>query len=162
MATKKTTLYTQQGFKALKDELDYLKNVKREEVKRDLSTARSFGDLSENSEYDEARNEQAKNEARIEELKEMIENAIIVNEAALDATVISLGSFVKVYDNDFEEEVEYTIVGSNEANPMEGKISDLSPIGRALIGKRAGDSISVAAPGGTIELKVLAVSRAQK
>ena len=154
--------YTQEGYDALEAEYKERTGAKREEIRRAIDTARSFGDLSENSEYDEARNEQAKNEARIEELKEMIENAIIVNEAALDATVISLGSFVKVYDNDFEEEVEYTIVGSNEANPMDGKISDLSPIGRALIGKRAGDSISVAAPGGTIELKVLEVSRAQK
>ena len=154
--------YTQEGYDALVAEYKERTGAKREEIRHAIDTARSFGDLSENSEYDEARNEQAKNEARIEELKEMIENAIIVNEAALDAAVISLGSFVKVYDNDFEEEVEYTIVGSNEANPMEGKISDLSPIGRALIGKRAGDSISVAAPGGTIELKVLAVSRVQK
>ena len=97
MATKKTTLYTQQGFKALKDELDYLKNVKREEVKRDLSTARSFGDLSENSEYDEARNEQAKTEARIKELEELINNAEIVDESKIDTSVVGVGSTVKLY-----------------------------------------------------------------
>ena len=154
--------YTPQGFKALQDELDYLVNVRVEENKKEISTARAFGDLSENSEYDEARNEQAKTDARIAELKEMMENAVIVDEAKLDASVVSLGSFVKVYDVDFEEDVEYMIVGSNEANPMDGKISDLSPIGRALIGKKAGDTVEVTAPGGTIKLEVREVSRAQK
>ena len=154
--------YTQDGYDELVKEYKFLTTEKREQVRRAIDEARSFGDLSENSEYDEARNEQAKTEARIAELKEMMENAIIVDEAKLDASVISLGSFVKVYDVDFEEDVEYTIVGSNEANPMDGKISDLSPIGRALIGKKAGDSVEVTAPGGTIKLEVREVSRAQK
>ena len=154
--------YTQDGYDELVKEYKFLTTEKREQVRRAIDEARSFGDLSENSEYDEARNEQAKTEARIAELKEMMENAIIVDEAKLDASVVSLGSFVKVYDVDFEEDVEYMIVGSNEANPMDGKISDLSPIGRALIGKKAGDTVEVTAPGGTIKLEVREVSRAQK
>ena len=154
--------YTQDGYDELVKEYKFLTTEKREQVRRAIDEARSFGDLSENSEYDEARNEQAKTEARIAELKEMMENAVIVDEAKLDASVVSLGSFVKVYDVDFEEDVEYMIVGSNEANPMDGKISDLSPIGRALIGKKAGDTVEVTAPGGTIKLEVREVSRAQK
>jgi transcription elongation factor GreA len=154
--------YTQEGFDALEAEYKERVGVKREEIRRAIDVARSFGDLSENSEYDEARNEQAKNEARITELQAMMENAEIIDEAKLDAAVIGLGSFVKVYDNDFEEEIEYSIVGSNEANPMEGKVSDLSPIGRALIGKKVGDTVSVQAPGGVVELRILDVTRIQK
>ena len=154
--------YTQEGFDALEAEYKERVGVKREEIRRAIDVARSFGDLSENSEYDEARNEQAKNEARITELQEMMENAEIIDEAKLDAALVGLGSFVKVYDKEFEEEIEYSIVGSNEANPMEGKVSDLSPIGRALIGKKIGDTVSVHAPGGVVELKILDVTRVQK
>ena len=154
--------YTQEGYDELVKEYKFLTTEKREQIKHDLDVARSFGDLSENAEYDEARNEQAKTEARIAELQEMMENAIIVDEAKLDAAVISLGSLVKVHDEEFDEDVEYSIVGSNEANPMMGKISDLSPIGRALIGKRAGEEVLVTAPGGQVRLTVLEVSRAQK
>jgi transcription elongation factor GreA len=141
------------------DELHYLKHEKREKIKNDIAVARSFGDLSENSEYDEARNEQAKNEARIKELEELVENAIILDESNIDTSVVSLGSTVKVSST--MGEVVYDLVGSNESNPMEGKISDQSPIGAALIGKRAGDSVSVETPGGSIEMKVLEVSRTQ-
>lgn len=154
--------YTQEGFDALEAEYKERVGVKREEIRHAIDIARSFGDLSENSEYDEARNEQAKNEARITELQEMMENAEIIDEAKLDAAVVGLGSFVKVYDKDFDEEIEYSIVGSNEANPMEGKVSDLSPIGRALIGKKVGETVSVHAPGGVVELKILDVTRIQK
>ena len=160
MATK-GKLYTQEGFKALKDELDYLKNVKREEVKKDLSTARSFGDLSENSEYDEARNEQAKNEARIKELEELIDNAEVIDENDIDTSVVSLGSIVRVFDEDLGEEIEYSLVGSNEANPLLSRISDQSPIGRSLIGARAGAVLHVETPAGIITLRVLEVSRAK-
>ena len=160
MATK-GKLYTQEGFKALKDELDYLKNVKREEVKKDLSTARSFGDLSENSEYDEARNEQAKTEARIKELEELIANAEIVDESKIDTSVVSIGSTVKVYIIEDDEEIEYNIVGSNEANPALGRISDQSPIGRSLIENKAaaGSKITVETPAGQLHLEVKSVSR---
>jgi transcription elongation factor GreA len=159
MAKGKQMLYTQQGYQELVDELHYLKHEKREKIKNDIAVARSFGDLSENSEYDEARNEQAKNEARIKELEELVENAIILDESNIDTSVVSLGSTVKVSST--MGEVVYDLVGSNESNPMEGKISDQSPIGAALIGKRAGDSVSVETPGGSIEMKVLEVSRTQ-
>ena len=160
MATKKTTLYTPQGFKALKDELDYLKNVKREEVKRDLSTARSFGDLSENSEYDEARNEQAKTEARIKELEELIRNAKVIDEAEVDTSVISIGSTVKIKDANGKI-AEYSIVGSNEADPVMFRISDQSPIGRKLIGARAGSKVTIEVPSGKVVFDILEVSRAK-
>ena len=146
-------------FRSLTDELNYLKTVRREEIKEAIAVAKGFGDLSENSEYDEARNEQAKNEARIKELEELVENAVILDESNIDTSVVSLGSTVKVSST--MGEVVYDLVGSNESNPMEGKISDQSPIGAALIGKRAGDSVSVETPGGSIEMKVLEVSRTQ-
>lgn len=160
MATK-SKLYTQEGFKALKDELDYLKNVKREEVKKDLSTARSFGDLSENSEYDEARNEQAKTEARIKELEELIANAEIVDETKIDTSVVSIGSKVVLYIIEDDEEITYSIVGSNEADPMKGKISDQSPIGKTLIANKAtkGAKIVVETPAGQLHVEVREVTR---
>ncbi len=156
---KKTVLYTQEGYDKLVEELNYLKNVRREEIKEDIAVARSFGDLSENAEYDEARNEQAKTEARIKELEEMIVNAEIADETAMDASVISMGSTVKVFDEEFNEDVEYQIVGSNEADPLLGKISDMSPIGMALVGKKAGETVDVETPGGIARLKILDVTR---
>ena len=157
----KKQMYTQQGYQELVDELNYLKFEKREKIKNDIAVARSFGDLSENSEYDEARNEQAKNEARIKELEELLENAVILDESSIDTSVVSLGSKVKVYDNNLAMEMTFDLVGSNESNPMEGKISDQSPIGAALMGKRAGDNIMAEAPNGTVSMKVLEVSRTQ-
>ena len=159
MAKGKQMLYTQQGYQELVDELKYLKIEKREKIKNDIAVARSFGDLSENSEYDEARNEQAKNEARIKELEELLENAVILDESTIDTSVVSLGSTVKVFHAALNAEITYDLVGSNEANPLEGKISDQSPIGAALIGKRAGDEISIEVPNGTVQMKVLEVSR---
>ena len=160
MATKGKT-YTLDGFKALKDELDYLKNVKREEVKKDLSLARSFGDLSENSEYDEARTAQAKNEARIKELEELINNAEIVDESNVDSSIVGVGSTVKLYFVEDDEELTYSIVGSNEADPASYRISDLSPIGKALVDARAkaGAKVSVDTPAGTIHIEVRDVTR---
>ena len=155
-------LYTPEGFKELTDELNYLKTVKREEIKEAIAVAKSFGDLSENSEYDEARTEQAKTEARITELQFLVENAVVVDESKVDTSVISLGSTVVLYDVEDEEEVNYAIVGSNETNPLEGKISDQSPIGKALMGKREGDSVSIETPAGTLKFNVLKVARASK
>jgi transcription elongation factor GreA len=142
MAEIKT--YTKEGFKALQDELDYLVNVKVEENKKDISTARAFGDLSENSEYDEAKAEQGKIHARIEELREMINNAKVVDESQIDESVVSVGSFVEGYNKTRNCDFKYHIVGSYETNPFEGKISDSSPIGLALLGARAGDTVTVA------------------
>ena len=160
MAENMKQKYTKQGYQDLVDELKYLKLTRREEIKEQIAVARGFGDLSENAEYDEARNEQAKVEARIQELESLIENAEIIDESTMDVRSISLGSLVKLLDEDFDEEITYSIVGSNQADPLENKISDQSPIGRALMGKKAGDSVTVTAPAGELHFKVLEVARA--
>ena len=149
--------YTIEGFQKLKDEYEYLTKTRREEIKVAIAEARSFGDLSENSEYDEARNEQAKVEARIKELDELIQHAEVIDESQIDTKVVGLGSLVKVEKGG--ETVEYSIVGSNEANPFENKVSDLSPVGRALLGKKAGDIVEIMARSGVVKIKVLDVSR---
>lgn len=159
MANGKQMLYTKEGLKELTDELSYLKNTKRQENLEAIAVARSFGDLSENAEYDEARTEQAKVEARIKELEGKINNAVIIDESKIDFSVISVGSTVKGYNITDEEDFEYSLVGSNETDPMSGKISDLAPIGKALIGKRAGDTVTVETPGGEIKLRIDEVSR---
>ena len=158
-AKAKQMLYTKEGYQALVDELEYLKGTKRQQVKEDIATARSFGDLSENSEYDEARNEQAKVEARITELEALILNAVIVDESKIDTSIVNMGSTVKLYDVEFDETEEYSIVGSNEVDALSNKISDMSPIGKAIIGKKAGDEVVVDAPGGAIKLRIVEVSR---
>ena len=155
-----TKTYTPQGFKALQDELDYLVNVKVEENKKDISTARAFGDLSENSEYDEAKAEQGKIHSRIAELREMIANAKVIDESQIDESVVSVGSVVELYNVERKKDFTYHIVGSYETDPLSGKISDSSPIGIALLGARAGDEVVVA---GAREqhLQVKKVSRAK-
>lgn len=156
-----TKTYTPEGFKALQDELDYLVNVRVEENKKEISTARSFGDLSENSEYDAAKEEQGKIHARIAELKEMISNAKVIDESQIDESKVSVGSVVVVYNVTRGREFTYHIVGSYETDPVNGKISDDSPVGRALIGAREGDEVIVA---GVREqtLQVKNVSRAKE
>ncbi|MBQ8688862.1 MAG: transcription elongation factor GreA [Clostridia bacterium] len=153
--------YTPQGFKALQDELDYLVNVRVEENKKDISTARAFGDLSENSEYDEAKAEQGKIHARIAELREMIAHAKVIDESQIDESVVSVGSIVVVYNVERAKEFTYHIVGSYETDPVNGKISDSSPIGVALLGARAGDEVVVS---GVREqhIQVKSVSRAKE
>ena len=153
-----TKTYTPQGFKALQDELDYLVNVKVEENKKDISTARAFGDLSENSEYDEAKNEQAEVERHIAELEDILENIEIIKSTG-KKNKIQVGSTVKVYDVEFDEEVTYTIVGSTEANSIQRKISNESPVGSALMGKKVGDTVMVETQVGQIEYKVLEITR---
>ena len=157
MANKQ--MYTKQGYDLLVNELNYLKNEKREEVKEAIAVARSFGDLSENAEYDEARNEQAKVEARIAELEALIENAEIFDDSNIDTSVVNTGSVVKVFDKQENEEIEYHIVSSNEADPFANKISVESPVGIALSGKKAGDVVEVNAPHGILVLEILEVSR---
>ena len=159
MAETKT--YTPEGFKALQDELDYLVNVRVEENKKEISTARSFGDLSENSEYDAAKEEQGKIHARIAELREMISHAKVIDESQIDESKVSVGSIVVVYNVTREKEFTYHIVGSYETDPLNGKISDDSPIGRSLIGSRAGDEVFV--PGVREQvLQVKSVTRAKE
>ncbi|MBQ7384334.1 MAG: transcription elongation factor GreA [Clostridia bacterium] len=157
----KEQLYTQEGYQKLIDEFDYLTKTRREEIKKDIAEARSFGDLSENAEYDAARNEQAKVEARIKELEELIRHAKIIDEETLDTSIVSIGSQVKVKMADGRE-IEYSIVGSNEVDPDTFKISDQSPIGRKLIGARAGAKINIDVPSGKITLEILEVSRSNE
>ena len=161
MAKAKQMLYTQDGYDALVEELNYLKNIRREEIKNDIAVARSFGDLSENAEYDEARNEQAKVEARIKDLEDLIANAVIVDETKIDTSIVSVGSTGKVMDYDMDMEVEYTLVGSNEASPAEFKISDQSPIGKALVDAqaKAGTKVTVETPSGQLHIEVRDVTR---
>lgn len=155
----KPLILTAEGLKKMTDELDYLKNTKRVEVKEAIAVARSFGDLSENSEYDEAKNEQAKVESRINELEEALKNVVVIDENELSDDVVNLGKIVKVYDEEFDEEDEYNIVGTNEADPLKNNISDQSPIGMALIGKHVGEIAEVEAPDGVIRLKVLEIRK---
>lgn len=152
--------YTKEGYQALVDELEYLKTTRRAEVKEALAVARSYGDLSENSEYDEARNEQAKVESRISELESLIIHAIVVDESEIDHSKVSVGSIVKVKNTDGKE-TEYTIVGTNEVDFWTGKISDQSPVGAALIGAREGDTVKVASPNGEYPLVIVSVTRAK-
>ena len=151
--------YTREGFEKLKEEYETRTKVERERILNAIAEARSFGDLSENAEYDAARNDQAKNETRIRELEELIQHAVVVDDSAIDGSVVGLGSFVKVEKDG--KEAEYKIVGSNEANPFENKISDMSPIGRALVGAKVGDTVKVETPARVVTLKVLHVSKVQ-
>ena len=150
---------SQERLDAIKEELNYLETVREKEVAELIKEARSFGDLSENSEYDEAKTEQGKLYSKIAELKVLIENAEIVDNIDNGAPkdTVTLGSVVKVLDLEDEFEEMYEIVGSQEANPRMGRISDDSPVGRALHGARAGDVVTVAAPAGNIQLKVVSV-----
>ncbi len=154
----KKVVVTASGLKALEEELEMLKTVRRKEVSEKIRIARGYGDLSENSEYDEAKNEQAIVEARIADLEVMLKNVVILDESEIVKDVISLGSFVKVYDEEFEEELEYTIVGSTEADIDLGKISDESPVGKALIGKKVGEVAEAILPNGeTAKFKVVSI-----
>lgn len=158
MAAKQVVL-TSEGLEKLEKELEYLKTEKRIEVAAKIKVALGFGDLSENSEYDEAKNEQAQMEARIVQLENMLKNAKVIDEEDAQTDVVSLGSKVKVYDVEFDEELEYSIVGSTEADPENNKISDESPVGSALLGKSAGDVVDVEVPAGTIQLKIIEINR---
>ena len=155
MATE--MLMTQEGYEALKKELNELKSVTRGEISEKIRVARGFGDLSENSEYDEAKTEQGKLYSRIAEITDLIENAEVVEKVEVAADVVTIGSHVRVLDVDEDAEEEYTIVGSQEANPMEGCISDDSPFGFALKGHKVGETVTVTAPVGELQFKIIAV-----
>jgi transcription elongation factor GreA len=145
--------YTREGFAKLKEEYEFRSKEERERIKVAIAEARSFGDLSENAEYDEARNEQAKNEARIKELEELIQHAVVVDDATHDSETVGLGTTVKVEKNG--QLVEYKIVGSNEADPFANMISDISPVGKALMGAKKNDVVAVETPAGVINLKLV-------
>ena len=159
MEETKYTLYTAEGYQQLLDELAYLKEVRVPVIKVQLAEARSHGDLSENSEYDEARDAQAKCYARISEVEDLIAHAKIIDESQLRDDVINIGSKIKVYDETFDEEVEYTMVGANEVNALLNLITDQSPMGQAMLGAKAGDTVKYTAPCGEVTLRILSVSR---
>ena len=152
------TKLTREGLADLQEKLRVLKEVDRVKVIEDIETARGFGDLSENSEYDAAKNHQAKIEQQISELEEQIKNAVVVDDTG-STDVVRVGLKVKVYDFDFDEEVEYSIVGITESDPLSYKISDESPIGKALIGRKVGDVFDVETPGGAVKLEVRKISK---
>lgn len=155
----KKNLLTYEGLKNLEDELQDLKTVKRKEVAEKIKEAREQGDLSENAEYDAAKDEQRDIEARIEEIEKILKNAEVVVEDEVDLDKINVGCRVKVFDMEFDEEVEFRIVGSTEANSLQGKISNESPVGHALIGSRVGDVVNVETQAGIIQYKVLEIQR---
>ena len=157
---EKKTLLTYTGLKKLEDELENLKVVKRKEVAGKIKEAREQGDLSENAEYDAAKDEQRDIEARIEELEKILKNAEVVVEDEVDLEKINIGCTVHVYDCEFEEELEFKIVGSTEANSLQGKISNESPVGKALLGHVVGDTVTVETQAGVMEYKVLKIERA--
>ena len=156
----KKNILTYEGLKKLEDELENLKVVRRKEVSQKIKEAREQGDLSENAEYDAAKDEQRDIEARIEELEKILKNAEVVVEEEADLDKVSIGCSVKILDCEFDEELEYKIVGSTEANSLKGKISNESPVGKALLGKQVGDTVTVETPAGEFEYKVLSIHRA--
>ena len=155
----KAVLLTSEGLKALQDELENLKTVTRNEIAEKIKIARGFGDLSENSEYDEAKNEQAKIEARIVELEAMLKNAQVIDDMDIAEGTVTIGCTVKLHDEELDEEIVYTIVGSAESDPLEYKISDESPIGAAIIGHVAGEEVTVACEAGHLKFRIVEVSR---
>ncbi|GKU26159.1 MULTISPECIES: transcription elongation factor GreA [Clostridium] len=159
MSEVKKYMMTYEGVKKLEDELEFLKTVKRKEITEKIKVALGYGDLSENSEYDEAKNEQAFTEGRIIQLENMLKNAVVVDESEISTDTVTIGSIVKVKDYDFDEEVEYIIVGSAEADPMESKISNESPVGSALMGKKVGDIVEAVVPSGVSKFEVLGIRR---
>ena len=156
----KKNILTYEGLKKLEDELENLKVVRRKEVSQKIKEAREQGDLSENAEYDSAKDEQRDIEARIEELEKILKNAEVVVEEEADLDKVSIGCSVKILDCEFDEELEYKIVGSTEANSLKGKISNESPVGKALLGKQVGDTVTVETPAGEFSYKVLSIHRA--
>ncbi len=155
----KQIMLTDEGLLKLEQELENLRTKKRKEVAEKIKVARGFGDLSENSEYDAAKEEQAQVEARIVQLENMLKNAKVIDHDDIDLNVVSIGTRVTVYDEEFEEELEYSIVGSTEADPDMFRISDESPVGRALIGRNIGDIVDVETPSGVIKFKILSISK---
>jgi transcription elongation factor GreA len=157
--SEKEVLLTPAGLAKLEDELEHLKSVKRKEVAERIKVAISYGDISENSEYEDAKNEQAFVEGRIITLEKMLRNARIIHEEEVDTGVVSIGSTVKLRDIEFKEDVEYLIVGSAESDPSQNKISNESPVGRALLGKSVGSLVEVSVPAGTIQYEILAIHK---
>ncbi len=157
--TNKETLLTPEGVVKLEQELNYLNTVKRREIAERIKQAIAFGDLSENSEYDEAKNEQAFTEGRIVTLENMLRNVRVIDDEDISTDRVSIGCTVKILDIEFDETLEYTIVGSAEADPTQNKISNESPVGRALIGQQIGSVVDVNVPDGVIKFKILDIKK---
>ena len=156
---EKKNILTYEGLKKLEDELEDLKVVKRKEVSQKIKEAREQGDLSENAEYDAAKDEQRDIETRIEEIEKILKNSEVVLEEEADSDKVSIGCMVKILDCEYDEELEYKIVGSTEANSLKGKISNESPVGRALIGKAVGDSVTIETQVGELTYRILEISK---
>jgi len=159
MMADREVVLTAQGLKKLEDELELLKTVRRKEVAGRIKQAIAFGDISENSEYDEAKNEQAQVEERINKLENMLRKAVIIDEEDINTDFVSIGATVQVKDLEFDEVVEYMIVGSTEADPYELKISNESPVGKSLLGSKVGDVVEVQIPDGSTRYEVLKITR---
>ena len=159
MAEVKKNILTYEGLKKLENELEDLKVVKRQEVAQKIKEAREQGDLSENAEYDAAKDEQRDIELRIEELEKILKNAEVIDEDEVDLEKINVGCMVKVYDEEFDEELEFRLVGSTEANSLEHKISNESPVGQALIGRKVGETVEVETQAGVMTYKILDIQR---
>lgn len=150
---------SKEGYAKLQSELEYLKTVRRNEISQAIAKARSYGDLSENSEYDEAKNEQGEVETRIVNLEDTLAQAIILDDSEVKTDKVSVGSIVKIYDIERDQEFEYKIVGSTESDPFAKKISDDSPLGKALLGFRKGDTVTVEVPKGMIRCTIISISK---
>lgn len=159
MAEVKKNILTEEGLKALEEELQDLKVNRRKEVAQKIKEAREQGDLSENAEYDAAKEEQRDIELRIEEIDKILKNAELVVDDDIDSSVINIGCTVKIKDLEFKEEMEYKIVGSTEANSLKGKISNESPVGKALIGAKKGQTVEVETPSGVLKYKILEITK---
>ena len=156
---QKETLLTYDGLKKLEEELEYLKTEKRKEVAERIKVALGFGDLSENSEYDEAKNEQAQVEMKIVDLENKLRNVKLIDEDEIDTKTVQVGNTVQVLDMEYDEKINYTIVGSTEADLLENKISNESPIGQALLGRKKNEVVEVVAPAGVLSFKILKITK---
>ena len=156
---EKEVILTQDGYNKLEEKLNYLKTEKRTEIAERIKVALGFGDLSENAEYDEAKTAQSENEQEIAELEVKLRNAKVINEKEVDLETVQIGNRVKVHDIEFDEDIFYTIVGTTEVNLAENKISNESPLGKALLGSKSGDTVAVNAPVGEIKYKILAIEK---
>jgi transcription elongation factor GreA len=152
-------MLTEEGFEKLENELEYLETEKRREVAKRIKVAREFGDISENSEYDDAKNEQAFVEGRIQEIKNMLNNAHVVKDEEITDKQVNLGTTVMLHDLDSEEKISYTLVGSAEADPLNNKISNESPIGKAILGHVIGDEVKVEIPAGEVDYEIISIKK---
>ena len=155
-------MLTEEGYNKLENELEYLENEKRREVAKRIKVAREFGDISENSEYDDAKNEQAFVEGRIKEIKNMLNNAEVVKDEDITDEEVNLGTTVMLHDLDSDEKISYTLVGSAESDPLNYKISNESPIGKAIFGHTIGDEVTVETPGGEVDYEIMSIKKAEK